>query len=76
MADALRVLALAGTVFTVTIHEGSRYDHPHCYAIRAYRVDRVGSLVAVATGRVIRAGTANWDWPLPPELLRGGQTFG
>ena len=36
----------------------------------------VGSLVAVATGRVIREGTKHLDRPLPPESLRGGQTFG
>ena len=36
----------------------------------------VGSLVAWVAARVIRAGTAHLDRPLPPESMRGGQTFG
>lgn len=36
----------------------------------------IGSLVALVAGQVIRAGTAHLDRPLPPESLRGGQTFG
>ena len=36
----------------------------------------VGSLVALIAANVIRAGTAHLDQPLPPESLRGGQTFG
>ena len=36
----------------------------------------VGSLVALIAANVIRAGTAHLDRPLPPESLRGGQTFG
>lgn len=36
----------------------------------------VGSIVALIAANVIRAGTAHLDRPLPPESLRGGQTFG
>lgn len=36
----------------------------------------IGSLVALAAGRIIRAGTEHLDRPLPPESMRGGQTFG
>lgn len=36
----------------------------------------IGSLVALIAANVIRAGTARLDRPLPPESLRGGQTFG
>lgn len=35
-----------------------------------------GSIVALIAANVIRAGTAHLDRPLPPESLRGGQTFG